>query len=284
MGTTRDRMAQDLKLRNLRQNTQQKYLGIAYNFIKYYRRPAEQLGEHEVRTYLLNRLDRLEASTVAVDHAALTFLYSITLDRPQVVVRIPSPKVPKPLPTVLAGTEVVDLLAAVDSLKHRTILTVAYGAGLRVFEACALQHRDIDSKRMVIKVRDGKGQKDRYVMLADNLLGGLRAYFKAVRPKAPWLFPGQKPGRPITTGAVREALHKATEKAGLTKKVTPHVLRHSFATHLLETGADIRTVQLLLGHASIRSTALYTHLSTAHIARTKSPLDRLGTEEGKVLG
>lgn len=284
MGKTRDRMAQDLKLRNFRESTQQKYLGIAFNFIKYYRRPAEQLGEHEVRAYLLNRLDRLQPSTVAVDHAALTFLYSITLDRPEVVVRIPSPKVPKKLPVVLAGTEVVDLLAAVDDLMYRTILTVAYGAGLRIFEACALQQQDIDSKRMVIKVRDGKGQKDRYVMLAQNLLVGLRAYFRAVRPKPPLLFPGQKPGCPITTGTVRRALHEATEKAELTKPVTPHVLRHSFATHLLETGADIRTVQLLLGHASIRSTQLYTHLSTAHIARTKSPLDRLGTEEGKVLG
>lgn len=284
MGKTRDRMAQDLKLRNFRESTQKQYLAIAKNFIKYYRRPAEQLGEHEVRTYLLNRLERCQPSTVVVDHAALTFLYSITLDRPEVVIRIPSPKVPKKLPVVLAGTEVIDLLAAVDNLMYRTILTVAYGAGLRIFEACALEQRDIDSKRMVIMVRDGKGQKDRYVMLADNLLAGLRAYFKAVRPKPPLLFPGQKPGRPITIGTVRGALHKATDKTGLTKRVTPHVLRHSFATHLLETGADIRTVQLLLGHASIRSTQLYTHLSTAHIARTKSPLDRLGTEEGQVLG
>jgi len=284
MGKTRDRMAQDLKLSNFRESTQQKYLGIAKAFIKYYRRPAEELGEHEVRTYLINRLERLEPATVAVDLAVLKFLYCVTLDRPEVVVRIPSPKVPKKLPDVLAGTEVIDLLAAVDSLKYRTILTVAYGAGLRVFEACALQHQDIDSKRMVIKVRDGKGQKDRYVMLAQNLLVGLRSSFKATRPPEPFLFPGQKPGCPITPGAVRDALHRATEKAGLTKQVTPHLLRHSFATHLLETGADIRTVQLLLGHASIRSTQLYTHLSTAHIARTKSPLDRLGTEEGKVLG
>ena len=284
MGEIKDRMRQDLELCNFTKGTREKYLAITTSYVRHFMLDPRQMGEHEVRTYLLNRLHRHEPATVAVDLAAIKFLYDVTLGRPEVVVRIPSPKVPKKLPTILAGTEVVDLLAAVDNLMYRTILTVAYGAGLRIFEACALEHRDINSKRMVIKVRKGKGQKDRYVMLAGNLLGGLRAYFKAVRPKAPLLFPGQKPGQPIRTETVRNALHKATEKTGLTKKVTPHVLRHSFATHLLETGADIRTVQLLLGHASIRSTQLYTHLSTAHIARTKSPLDRLGTAEGQVLG
>jgi site-specific recombinase XerD len=137
---------------------------------------------------------------------------------------------------------------------------------------------------MLIKIRNGKGAKDRYVMLAENLLLGLREYWKAERPPRPWLFPGQKPNTHIGPDAVRNALGKAVEVTGLTKRVTPHVLRHSFATHLLETGADIRTVQVLLGHNSIRTTQLYTRISAAHVARTKSPLDQLGTKEGEVLG
>jgi len=284
MGQIRERMAQDLALRNHAPGTCAAYLRICKAFVRHFMLDPRQMGEHEVRTYLLNRGLQVQPPTVAVELAAIKFLYTVTLDRPEVVVRIPSPKIPKKLPDVLAGSQVVDLLAAVDSLKHRTILTTAYGAGLRISEACTLEHRDIDSKRMVIKVRDTKGNKDRYVPLADNLLAGLRAYFKIARPPEPFLFPGSKPGRPISPDAVRDAFHKAKEKAGVTKRVTPHVLRHSFATHLLETGTDIRTIQALLGHASLRSTVRYTHISTAHVARTKSPLDRLGTEEGKVLG
>lgn len=284
MAEIRNRMAQDLKLRNLANSTQQAYLRICKAFVRHFMLDPRQMGEHHVRTFLLNRGLHVQPATLAVELAAIKFLYNVTLDRPEVVVRIPSPKVPKKLTDVLAGTEVVDLLAAVESLKCRTVLTVAYGAGLRISEACALEHRDIDSRRMVIKVRDGKGNKDRYVMLADNLLTGLRTYFKVTRPPEPFLFPGQKPGQPITQGTVEKAMKKAAKKVGLTKRATPHVLRHSFATHLLETGADLRTVQALLGHGSISSTARYTHISTAHIARTKSPLDRLGTEEGEVLG
>ena len=284
MGDTRDKMIADLVLGNYSNSTRDAYLRIAKAFIKYYRRPADELGEHEVRTYLLNRLETVQPATVSVDQAALKFLYEVTLDRPEVVTRIPWPKVPKHLPDILAGSEVMALLTAIESLKHRTILTAAYGAGLRITEACSLGIDNIDSKRMLIKVRKGKGNKDRYVMLAENLLVWLRTYFKATRPPRPWLFPGEKPGTHIGPGAVRAALRKAVDQVGLTKRVTPQVLRHSFATHLVETGTDIRTVQVLLGHSSIRSTQLYTRVSTAHVARTKSPLDRLGTEEGKVLG
>ncbi len=157
MAEIRDRMAQDLALRNLAPSTCEAYLRIATAYVRHFMLDPRKMGEHEVRTYLLNRGLHVEPPTVAVDLAAIKFLYNVTLDRPEVVVRIPSPKIPKKLPDVLAGTEVIDLLAAVDSLKVRTILTVAYGAGLRVSEACALEHRDIDSKRMVIKVRDAKG-------------------------------------------------------------------------------------------------------------------------------
>lgn len=284
MAEIKDRMAQDLALRNLAGSTRQSYLSRTKAFVRHFMIDPRKMGEHEVRTYLLNRSLTVQPATVAVDLAAIKFLYSVTLDRPEVVVRIPSPKVPKKLPDILAGSEVVALLAAIESLMHRTIMTVAYAAGLRVFEACALKHEDIDSARMLIKVREAKGSKQRYVMLAQNLLLGLREYFRVTRPPRPWLFPGQKPDSHIGPNAVRKALRKAVEQVGLTKRVTPHVLRHSFATHLLETGADIRTIQVLLGHASIRSTQLYTRVSTAHVARTTSPLDRLGTEQGEVLG
>ncbi|MCP3956613.1 MAG: tyrosine-type recombinase/integrase [bacterium] len=277
-------MTADLELGNYSKHTRDAYLRIAKAFIKYYRRPADELGEQDVRAYLLNRLDVVQPATVAVDHAALKFLFDVTLNRPEVVARIPWPKVPKSLPDILSGSEVVALLEAVESLKHRTILTAAYGAGLRINEACSLGIDDVDSKRMLIKVRKGKGKKDRYVMLAQNLLIGLRTYYRAARPKRPWLFPGAKAGARITAEAVRKDLRKAIAQAGVTKRVTPHTLRHAFATHLLETGADIRTVQALLGHASIRSTQRYTQVSAAHVARTKSPLDRLGTQDGAVLG
>jgi integrase/recombinase XerD len=284
MAKTRDRMTAQLELGNYSKNTRDAYLRIAKTFIKYYRRPAEELGEHEVRTYLLNRLEKVEPATVALDLAALKFLYEVVLDRPEVVARIPSPKVPKHLPDVLSGSEVIELLEAVASIKHRTILMCAYGAGLRISEACSLRPEDIDSQRMVIKIRLAKGNKDRYVMLAKNLLDALRAYYRQVRPPRPWMFPGMKPDKHITHTAVQIALRKAVKASGLTKRITPHVLRHAFATHLIEAGTDVRTVQVLLGHASIRSTQLYTQISTARIARTKSPLDRLGTEEGDVLG
>ncbi len=284
MGKTRERMAADLDLRNLSKRTKESYLKRVRAFVRYFMVPAERLGEAEVRTYLLARKEKVQPSTLGVDIAALRFLYEVTLERPNVVARIPWPKVRKSLPDILSGSEVIQVLAAVKSFKHRTILTTAYGAGFRIREACSLQPADIDSKRMVIKVRNGKGGKDRYVMLAQNLLDSLREYWRVTRPRGQWLFPGQKTGTYITPDAVRNALRESVKKLDLNKRVTPHILRHSFATHLIETGVDIRTVQVLLGHGSIRSTQFYTRISTAHVARTKSPLDRLGTEEGKVLG
>lgn len=280
---TRDKMASELDLRNYAKSTKDCYLRSAKNFIKHFMQPAEQLGEDEIRTYLLQRMATVKTSTLRVELAAIRFLYDITLDRPEVVARIPWPKKDTPLPDILSGSEVILLLAAVKSQKHRTILTCAYGAGLRISEACSLRHDDIDSKRMLIKIRNTKGGKDRYVMLADNLLHGLREYFRSVRPPRPWLFPGHHNGH-IGPNAVRKALRKALKEVSLKKHVTPHTFRHAFATHLLETGTDIRTIQVLLGHGSIRSTQLYTRVSSAHVARTKSPLDNLGTEEGKILG
>ena len=275
---TQKKMIADMQLKNLTKSTQETYLCAVRGFVRYYMRPVEKLGKHEVRTYLLNRKKSVQPRTVYVDLAALKFLYEITLERPEVVAGIPFPKLPKPLPDILSCSEVIELLSAVDSITHRTILTCAYGAGLRINEACSLKPRDIDSKRMLIKVRNAKGGKDRYVILAENLLCALRQYYRTIRPPEPWMFPGQSPDVHIGPNAVRQALHKAATTVGLKKRVTPHILRHSFATHLLENGTDIRTIQALLGHSSINTTQRYVKVSSAHLGRVKSPLDTMDTQ------
>ena len=192
---------------------------------------------------------------------------------------------PHKKPDILSGTEVAKLLKAVSSssLVPAMALTTAYGAGLRISEVCRLQVDDIDGKRKLIHVRLGKGGKDRYVMLADRLLEGLRQYWVKVKPKG-WLFPGRKKGAHLHPTAVRWALKEAVKATKLKKRITPHTLRHSFATHLHEAGNDIRLIQALLGHASIRTTALYTQVSAKHIASVKSPLDLLGTKKAVALG
>jgi site-specific recombinase XerD len=216
--------------------------------------------------------------------AALRFLFAVTLKRPEVVATVPWPKVPRKLPDILSGEEVERLLSAVRSLKHRALLMTAYGAGLRISEACTLEVGDIDSKRMMIHVREGKRGKDRYVMLSQKLLDTLRLHWRRLHPRGRYLFPGAFPGAPITPSAVSLVLRKAVAAAGLTKRVTFHALRHGFATHLLEAGEDIRTIQRLLGHTSIQTTARYTAVSKAHIARTRSPLDMLGTPAARAFG
>jgi site-specific recombinase XerD len=205
--------------------------------------------------------------------SAMRFLYRVTLKRGWAIPEIPYPKKERKLPVVLTRAEVIEFLGSVGNLKHRSLLTTAYASGLRVSEATHLKVTDIDSARMVIHVRQGKGRKDRLVPLSKNLLLLLREYWKAARPKT-WLFPG-KEGKdaPITSRSVDRVCAKAREALGWTKHVRPHTLRHSFATHLLEAGTDIRTIQVLLGHRALSSTAAYTHLSTASLQGTKSPLD-----------
>lgn len=244
------------------------------------------MGEKEIREYLLYLVNdnHVHPATHRMYVAALKFLYVTTLRRPAEVAHIPWPKVPRTLPDILSGQEVESLLEAVRSVKHRAILMTAYGAGLRIAEACSLRISDIDSKRMLIHVRDGKGSKDRYVMLSERLLPYLRYYWRTARPPEPYLFPGGKPGEPITTSAVGRVLRKALTGCAFAKRITVHSLRHGFATHLLELGTDIRTIQRLLGHASIQTTARYTHVSAQHVGRTKSPLDLLGTKQGEILG
>ena len=286
MGATREKMQADLELRGCALTTRKEYLRRARTFVAFHGRAPDVMGEPEIREFLLHLVHEKQAgpATVHMYVAAIKFLYATTLGRPEVVAQIPWPKRPQTLPDILTGGEVEQLFRAIRSLKHRAILMTAYGAGLRISEACSLGLADLDSKRMLIHVHEGKGSKDRYVMLGQRLLEVLRGYFRSARPQGPYLFPGAIPGRPITTSAVQRVLQAAVVGCGFTKRVTAHALRHGFATHLLETGADIRTIQRLLGHASIQTTARYTKVTARHIGRTPSPLDLLGTTQGQVLG
>lgn len=276
MGQLRDKMQQDLKLRGYKSATARKYLGHVHKFVAYFMRCPTTMGQDQLRTFLLHLMEEEHASpsTVANHVAALRFLYGVTLGRPEVAVQIPYPKVPHTLPDILSSEEVMALLDALGSVKYRAVVTTMYAAGLRISEACSLKPGDIDSQRMLIHVRLGKRGRDRFVMLSQKLLELLRVYWTMARPPGIYLFMGVTKRGHVGPEAVRHALREAARRVGLHKRVTPHVLRHSFATHLLEDGADLRTIQVLLGHRSIRSTARYTHVSERHIRATPSPLDR----------
>lgn len=287
MGHIRDRMIADLQLRRYSPRTCEEYLRCARRFVQHYMRSPEGLGEREVRAYLLHlvRVRKASPSVHKMHVAAIRFLYVHTLSRPEAVRWLPWPKVPRPLPVVLSADEVRSLLESFESPKYVAVAMCMYGAGLRISEACSLTPADIDSARGLIHVRDGKRGRDRYVMLADRLLDALRAYWRVARPPLDgYLFPGAVPRSHVSPDTVRSVLKKAAVATRLRKRVTPHVLRHSFATHLLEAGTDVRVIQVLLGHGSIRTTARYTHVSPNHIGKTKSPLDILATGAAKPLG
>ena len=274
MGKLRDRMRDDLRLRNYSERTIYGYLLYARKFVAHFMKPPEEITRDEVRAYLLHLMNEqgLAASTYRQHRAAIKILYEVTLGLPFKVERILPPKRERRLPEVLSREEVLALLRSVVSLKHRVILTAMYAAGLRISEACSLAVSDIDSKRMVIRVRRGKGAKDRYVMLSETLLHMLRKYWLAARPEG-YLLPGRRAGSHVTPDAVRKSFHEAAAIARITKDVRPHVLRHSFATHLLDDGAGLDVIQGLLGHSSLRTTSIYTHVSTKRLVSTKSPLD-----------
>jgi site-specific recombinase XerD len=278
MTPLRQRMIEDMKLRNYAPLTIKVYVERVVTFAKHFGKSPRRLGAADVRAYLLFLVQEKHASWSYYGQAisALRFLYRTTLGKKWVLEGVVSPKKPKMLPVVLSPAEVTQFFEAVTGLKHRAILLTAYAAGLRVSEVVALRVEDIDSRRMVIRIRQAKGQKDRYVMLSPRLLTILREYWKAARPTQ-FLFPGNIPDRPITTRTVEKACRDAREAAGLGKHVTVHTLRHSFATHLLEAGTDIRIIQVLLGHRSLRTTAVYTHVSAATLEATQSPLDRLAS-------
>ena len=285
MGALCQRMQEDLKLKNYAEGTRAEYLRCARNFAAFHRRSPAEMGEQEIREFLLAvAFRRKSPATLKMHVASLKFLYATTLRRPEVVAALAWPHVPRRLPCILSGTEVDALLEAVEPIAYRAVVMAAYGSGLRINEACQLRTDDIDSKRMLIHVREGKRGRDRYVMLPVRLLALLREYWRQVKPRRPFLFPGDKPDRPISESPVRNALAKAIRKVGVKKRVTLHVLRHSFATHLLEAGTDIRVIQALLGHSSIRTTQRYTQVSRQHVGRVQSPLDTLDKDGGRVLG
>lgn len=275
MGIHYQKMQRDLKIAAYAKSTQENYLACARHFVAHYMRPATELGEEEIRNFLAYLLEakRGGVANMKLHLAAIKFLYAKTLNRPEEVVRIQWPKVPRPLPVILSRDEVLKLLKSVESLKHRAVLMATYGAGLRISEACRLQVSDIDSKRQIIHIRQGKGRRDRYVMLPAALLAFLRQYWRVERASGSYLFPGQKTEGCVSDSAVRAALHQAADVIGITKRVTPHTLRHAFATHLLESGCDIRIIQVLLGHGSIRTTTRYTHVSTDVVGRVVSPIE-----------
>jgi site-specific recombinase XerD len=269
-------MLEDMRLRNFSPHTQESYLLQITQFARYFAKSPALLGPEEIRTYqlYLTTEKKLAPGSLHVTASALRFLYTVTLKQPWEVAALPSPKKPQTLPVVLSREEVTQFLEAAHPLKQRTILTVCYAAGLRIAEATHLQITDIDSQRMVIRVDQGKGRKDRYVMLSPALLTLLRMYWKADRPRH-WLFPGKRPGLPITSDAVHFACQQARRRAGLKKPISPHSLRHTFATHLLEAGTDVRTIQLLLGHRSLSTTARYLKVATSTVCTTASPFDLL---------
>ena len=276
MTPLRERMTQTMQLRGLAPGTQQIYLDQVANFAKFYQTSPERLQSDQVRRYLLYLLHQKKVSQCVYRQtvAALRFLYQKTLQQPWVDHDLVYPMRKRRLPTVLSVEEVARFFAAIPNLRHRVMLMIAYGAGLRVQEVTQLQVADIDSRRGLIRVRHGKGDKERYVMLGARVLDMLRTYWRQARPQT-WLFPGQPSTGPIQGRALQIACAKARRASGLAQKITPHTLRHSFATHLLEDGADLRSIQVLLGHASMQTTSIYLHVSTRLIGSIPSPADRL---------
>jgi len=276
MTPLRQRLIQDLQLRNYAPRTIQTYTEAIARFARYFRRSPEHLGPEDIRAYQLYLLHQRHAAWSTFNQAvcALRFLYTVTLGRPHVVTAVPYGKKPKTIPAVLSQQEVLRLFAALPDDRYRTVLRTAYAAGLRVSEVVRLTVGDIDSGRGVLLVRQGKGGKDRLVPLSPQLLQELRAYWQQQRP-AHWLFPGQRPGRHVSVGQVQRVCHRAVRAAGLTKRASMHTLRHSYATHLLEAGVDLLTLQKLLGHRSVQTTVRYTHVSGPHLRQTPSPLDLL---------
>ena len=277
MTPLRHRMTEDMQLRNLSPDTQRSYLHQISQLARYFKKSPDMLGPPEIRSYQLHLIQEKELapSSLLVAVSAIRFLYNVTLQRDWRLEQVvPTCRKPQALPVVMSPDEVSRFLDAVENRKHRMILTVCYAAGLRISEAVKLTPTAIDNKRMVIRVEGGKGRKDRYVMLSPVLLEMLREYWSRVRPKE-WLFPGRNPEKPISPLVIDLACRAARRKCDIAKPVTPHSLRHAFAVHLLESGADLRTIQLLLGHRNLSTTARYLRLATSKVCATPSPLDSL---------
>jgi integrase/recombinase XerD len=278
MSPLRRRMIEDMTVRNLSPATQRSYVHAVLRFARFFDCSPERLGLEDVRTFQVHLVaGGISWPALNQTVCALRFLYGVTLKQAELPERIPYARTSRKLPVVLSADEVVRFLEAVPSLRTRAALTTAYAAGLRASEAASIKIADIDSGRMVIRVEQGKGGRDRYVMLSPQLLGILRSYWRLARP-AHWLFPGRDREHPINPTVLHAGCRSACAACGLSKRVTVHTLRHSFATHLLENGTDVRIIQALLGHRSLNTRARYTQVATSTIRGTPSPLDRLRLE------
>ncbi len=276
MTPLRSKMIQDLRIRNYAPATIKIYTDLVARFAKFFGKSPELLGPEEIRTYQVHLVEErgLSWTTLNQTVCALRFLYGTTLGKDWTIKHIPYAKREQKLPVVLSREEVRRLFRAVENRKHRTMLMVAYGCGLRCSEVTNLRVDDIDSSRMVVIVRSGKGRKDRYVPLSPALLKCLRDYWRKYRP-SPWLFPGRTDDQPMSPGTLGKICAQARKRSRLRKGVSLHTLRHCFATHHLEAGTDLRTLQIILGHKGMKTTSIYLHVSTAQIRKAKSPLDLL---------
>jgi integrase/recombinase XerD len=277
MGALRERMDREMLLRRMSLRTRQSYIQAVTALAKHYRRRPDQLTEQEVQAYLLYLIEerKLAYSSCKVALHGLRVFYHETLRREDMNFDLPRARTPQTLPQILSREEIERLFAAAQPFKHRVLLMTTYGAGLRVSEVCALKIGDLDSQRMTIRVEQGKGRKDRYSLLSPRLLKDLRHYWRIDRPPL-WLFPAERDtSRPLNPHTAQRIYYRARDKAGITKRCGIHGLRHAFATHLLEAGTDVHTIQRLMGHTDIQTTMRYFHLAQQKIAATRSPLELL---------
>ena len=275
MSALRSRLIDQLKLRNYSARTIESYVGVVGGLAKFYDTPPDRLDQARIQAYLVHRINEgLAWSSINVAVCAIRFFYHQVLGWGPMELRIPPRKREEHLPEVLSGEEVQRLFAEEENLKRRALLMTAYSAGLRVSELVRLRVQDLDGDRLLIRVVQGKGKKDRLTLLSERALTELRAYWRRYRPES-WLFAGLIPGRPLSDSSAEKAYHKAVGKAGIRKGGGIHVLRHSFATHLIEAGVDVTIVQKLLGHTSVLTTMRYVHISRKLIGGTPSPLDLL---------
>jgi integrase/recombinase XerD len=278
MGTLRQQMAGDLVVRGMAVRTQQSYISAVKQFAKHFGRRPDLITNEETQQYLLYLLQerKLAHSSCNIVCSALEFFYRTTLKRRETEFCLPRPKLPAKLPQILSREEVALLIEKTTNVKHRALLMATYGGGLRLQEVCQLKGADIDSGRMTLRVEQGKGAKDRYTLLSPRLLAELRRYWCVYHPKL-WLFPSPRaPEQPLSKHTAHRIFHAAKDRAGITKAGGIHALRHAFATHLLEAGVDVHTIQRLMGHGSLSTTARYFHLAQKHLSGTASPLELLG--------
>ena len=277
----RQRMIEDMRMRKLEEKTQTAYIRAVHKLAAYLKRSPDTATIEELRRFQLHLVDQgTSPVTINATITGLKFFFDITLDRVELMAKMQTVRVPRTLPVVLSRDEVARLIAAAPNLKSQTALSIAYGTGLRASEVIALKVSDIDSQRMMLRIEQGKGHKDRYAMLSPILLERLRCWWRLGHAQGKilpggWLFPGMNPMEPVTTRQLNRAIHAAAEAAKIDKRVSMHTLRHSFATHLLEQKVDIRVIQVMLGHKKLETTALYTQVATELLREVVNPLETL---------